>query len=183
FLKRYPRIWIELSSSQGIVDLVEHGIDFAIRIGHLKDSSQVARRVGHMTTSLFASKGDVKRNGRPQGPAGLAGDNCGVVRAPGGKDTWGLGDGAREVTVEVTGSMNVDEIPSLHQAVSAGVGIGAMSCLSSSRLKNLVRILPPYISADLPVSIVSQSKRLEPARVVLLREFILAKMKKLPWRG
>ena len=183
FLKRYPRIWIELSSSQGIVDLVEHGIDFAIRIGRLKDSSQVARRVGHMTTSLFASKEYVKRNSRPHIPADLAGHNCVLFRAQGGKDTWRLRDGDREVRVEVTGSMNVDEIPSLHQAVSAGVGIGAMSCLSSSRLKNLVRILPPYIAADLPVSIVSPSKRLEPARVVLLREFLLAKMKKLPWRG
>ena len=44
-------------------------------------------------------------------------------------------------------------------------------------------ILPRYISGELPISLVSPSKRLEPARVVLLRDFLAAKLSALPWRG
>ena len=75
------------------------------------------------------------------------------------------------------------EIPSLHQAVLAGVGIGSISFFSRARMEGLVRVLPRYTSADLPVSIVAPSKRLEPARVVLLRDFLAAKLSSLPWRG
>jgi len=47
----------------------------------------------------------------------------------------------------------------------------------------VVRILPGYVSADIPVSLVSPSKRLEPASVVLLRDFLAAKLAALRWRG
>lgn len=58
-----------------------------------------------------------------------------------------------------------------------------MSFLSSSRSKDLVRILPRYTSGDLPISLVSPSKRLEPARVVLLRDFLADNLSALSWRA
>lgn len=183
FFRRYPGISIELLSSQGIEDLVEQSIDLAVRIGRLGDSSLIARRVGHMVTGLFASRGYVKINGSPSKPSDLAKHNCILFRGRAGKDTWRLSDGTRQLTVEVTGSIGVDEIPSLHQAILAGIGIGSMSFLSSSRSKDLVRILPRYTSADLPISLVSPSKRLEPARVVLFRDFLAEKLSALSWRA
>jgi DNA-binding transcriptional LysR family regulator len=183
FLRRYPKIGIELSSSQRIVDLVEQGIDLALRLGHLRDSSLVARRVGHMVTGLFASREYLKRHGRPQKLADLAQHKCVLFRSQNSKDTWRLHQGDREVRIEVTGAIEVDEIPSLHQAVVAGMGIGQVSFFSSSRLKSLVRVLPQYIFSDLPISLVSPSKALEPARVVLFREFLAAKLSAIHWRG
>jgi DNA-binding transcriptional LysR family regulator len=183
FLQQYPKIRIELSSSQGLVDLVEHGLDLAVRVGRLRDSTLVARRVGHLVTALFASREYVKRHGQPRKPAELWRHNCVLFRSQGGRDTWRLSDGEREHLVEVSGSLEVDEIPSLHQAVLAGVGIGSISFFSRARMEGLVRVLPRYTSADLPVSIVAPSKRLEPARVVLLRDFLAAKLSSLPWRG
>ena len=183
FLQQYPKIRIELSSAQGLVDLVEHGLDLAVRVGRLGDSTLIARRVGHLVTALFASRDYVKRHGQPRKPAELARHNCVLFRSQGGRDTWRLSDGEREHLVEVTGSLEVDEIPSLHAAVLAGVGIGSISFFSRARMEGLVRVLPRYTSADLPVSIVAPSKRLEPARVVLLRDFLAAKLSSLPWRG
>ena len=183
FLERYPKIRLELSSYQGIVDLVEQGLDLAVRLGHLRDSSLIARRVGNLVTGLFASREYVSRNGWPHQPADLAKHNCVLFRGQGGKDTWRLRDQVREYRVEVTGSLEVDEIPSLHQAVVAGIGIGPISFFSSLRMEGLVRILPRYVSADIPISLVSPSKRLEPARVVLLRDFLAAKLSVLPWHG
>jgi DNA-binding transcriptional LysR family regulator len=183
FLRRYPEIGIELLSSQQIVDLVERGIDLALRIGHLRDSSLIARRIGHMVTGLFASKEYVKRHGRPQKLSDLARHKCVLFRSQDGKDTWRLHEGDKEVRVEVAGSIEVDEIPSLHLAINAGMGIGQVSFFSSARMGNLVRILPQYIFSDLPISLVSPSKRLEPARVVLFRDFLAAKLSAVRWRG
>lgn len=183
FLERYPEVRVEILSSQGIEDLVERSIDLAVRIGRLRDSSLVARRVGHMVTALFATRAYVKRKGMPRTPADLTRHNCVLFRSQNGRDTWRLRDGTREFAVEVTGSISVDEIRALHQAVLAGVGIGSISFFSSSQMKSLVRILPRYIYADLPISIVSPSRRLEPARVVLLRDFLAARLSALPWRG
>jgi DNA-binding transcriptional LysR family regulator len=183
FLRRYPEIGIELSSSQQIVDLVEHGIDLALRIGHLRDSSLIAHRVGHMVTGLFASKEYIKGHGRPQKLSDLTRHKCILFRSQHGKDTWRLHAADREVRIEVAGSLEVDDIPSLHHAIVAGMGIGQVSFFSSSRMENLVRVLPQYIFSDLPISLVSPSKRLEPARVVLFREFMAAKLSAVRWRG
>lgn len=183
FLTRYPKISVELSSSQEIVDLVEEGIDLAVRVGRLRDSSLIARRVGHMITGLFASTEYVKRNGRPSQPSDLVKHNCVLFRGQGGKDTWRLRSSDGELKIAVTGSLQVDDIPALHQAILAGIGIGSVSFFSKARMRNLVRILPGYVSGNLPISLVSPSKRLEPARVVLLRDFFAAKLSALHWRG
>ncbi len=182
FLQRYPKIRLELSGSQGLVDLVEQGLDLAVRIGRLRDSSLIARRVGKLVRGLFASHEYVQRRGRPRKLSDLAKHNCVLFRSHGGADTWHLFDGEREHRVEVNGSLEVDEIPSLHQAVLAGLGIGSISFYSSSRMAGLTRILPQYVSGELPISLVSPSKRLEPARVVLLRDFLAAKLSFLPKR-
>lgn len=183
FQQRYPKIRVELSVAQRLVDLVDEGFDLAVRVGPLRDSSLVARRVGTLRSGLFASRDYVRRRGRPQKLADLAKHDCVLFRSRGGKATWHLRDGERERTIEVTGPLDVDEIPSAHQAVLAGVGIGFMSFFASSRTRGLVRILPRYVSSDIPVSLVSPSKRLEPARVVLLRDSLAAHLTALPWRG
>jgi DNA-binding transcriptional LysR family regulator len=183
FVERYPRIRIELMSSQGIVDLVEQGLDLAVRLGRLRDSSLIARRTGRLVTALFASRQYVERNGRPRTPADLSKHNCVLFRGKGGSDTWRLRNRDREYLVEVAGSLEVDDIPSVHQAVAAGIGIGIVSLFSSARIKELVPILPGYIVGDLPISLVSPSKRLEPARVVLLRDFLATRFSSVDWRG
>lgn len=183
FLERYPKIRIELVSSQGIVDLVERGLDLAVRLGRLRDSSLIARRVGSLVRGLFASRQYIERNGRPRSLADLSRHNCVLFRGRDGKDTWSLRSGKREYRVAVSGSFEVDDIMSMYQAVAAGIGIGAISFFSSTRIGGLVRVLPGYVAGDVPISLVSPSRRLEPARVVLFRDFLAAKLSSLPWRG
>ena len=183
FRTRYPNICVELSVAQRLVDLVEEGFDLAVRVGPLRDSSLVARRVGTMRSGLFASREYVRRRGHPQKLADLMKHDCVLFRSRGGRAIWHLRDGERERTVEVTGPLDVDDIPSAHQAVLAGIGIGFISFFVSARMRGLVRILPRLVSGEIPVSLVSPSKRLEPARVVLLRDFLAAHLTALPWRG
>jgi DNA-binding transcriptional LysR family regulator len=183
FHQQYPKIRVELSVAQRLVDVVDEGFDLAVRVGPLRDSSLLARRVGTLRSGLFASREYVRRHGQPQKLADLAKHECVLFRGRGGKALWHLRDGDRVRSVEVTGAFDVDEVPSAHQAVRAGLGIGFISFFASARVRGLVRILPRYVSSEMPVSLVSPSKRLEPARVVLLRDFLAAQLAALPWRG
>jgi DNA-binding transcriptional LysR family regulator len=128
---------------------------------------------------LFASREYIRRRGQPRRLGDLARHDCVLFRARGGRTTWQLLDGEREQKVEVTGPLEVDEIPSAHQAVVAGVGIGPISFLLSARMPNLVRVLPKYVFPDIPVSLVWPGKRLQPASVVLFRDFLAARLASL----
>lgn len=183
FQRRYPKIQVAFTVAQGIIDLVEEGLDLAVRVGRLRDSTLVARRVGILRSGLFASRAYVRRRGQPRELADLARHDCVLFRSRGGRATWHLRDGEREHAIDVTGPISVDEIPSAHQAVCAGLGIGWVSFFAAAKIHGLVRILPRYASAEIPVSVVSPSKRLEPARVVLLRDSLITQLTALPWRG
>jgi DNA-binding transcriptional LysR family regulator len=74
-----------------------------------------------------------------------------------------------------------DDIPSLDQAIAAGIGIGAMSAFARVRRRRFVRVLPRYAFAEVPVSLVSPSRRLEPACVTLLRDFLVEKLASVHW--
>src|SRR5215203_3946329 len=68
YLKRYPDASGELRLSDRMINLVEDGVDLAVRIGHLVDSSLVARQVGKMRRIVVASKGYLKTHGEPATP-------------------------------------------------------------------------------------------------------------------
>ena len=72
YLKRYPEVSGELRLSDRMINLVEDGVDLAIRIGHLADSSLVARQVGEMRRIVVASPGYLKARGEPKTPAAIA---------------------------------------------------------------------------------------------------------------
>ena len=89
YLKRYPEVSGELRLADRIVNLVEDGVDVAVRIGHLADSTLVARQVGEMRRIVVASPAYLKRRGEPKTPAGdrLARDH--PVRRHGGRRRTG----------------------------------------------------------------------------------------------
>src|SRR6187399_554318 len=72
YLKRYGDVGVDLRLSDRMINLVEDGVDLAIRIGHLADSSLVARHVGEMRRIVVASSGYLKRRGEPRTPQAIA---------------------------------------------------------------------------------------------------------------
>src|SRR5947199_9728774 len=72
YLKRYPEVSGELRLSDRMINLVEEGVDLAVRIGHLADSSLVARQVGEMRRIVVASSAYLKRHGEPGTPHAIA---------------------------------------------------------------------------------------------------------------
>lgn len=76
YLQRFPEVNIELSLTDRYVDIVEEGFDVAIRIGHLKDSSLVARKISMFEVAVCASPDYIAKAGMPNGPEDLVQHQC-----------------------------------------------------------------------------------------------------------
>src|ERR1700755_2607530 len=72
YLARYPDVAADLRLSDRMINLVEEGVDLAVRIGHLPDSTLVARQVGEMRRIVVASSDYLKRRGEPTTPQEIA---------------------------------------------------------------------------------------------------------------
>jgi DNA-binding transcriptional LysR family regulator len=124
FAARYPRTSVELGLNDRLVDLAEEGWDLAIRIGHLRDSSLIARRIAPCRIVVCAAPSYLKARGIPQTVSSLAAHNClGYTlsqRTP--VDRWIFG--ARgEVGVRVSGNLRANNGDALLAAALAGQGI------------------------------------------------------------
>src|ERR1700722_9623795 len=102
YLKRYPEVSSELRLSDRVINLVEDGVDLAVRIGHLADSSLVARHVGEMRRILVASPGYLKRRGEPKTPEAIASHETIQFGATAAPPDWRFVEGISEIRVAST---------------------------------------------------------------------------------
>jgi DNA-binding transcriptional LysR family regulator len=185
FMRKHPMIRVELSFSSSVVDMVQEGFDIAVRVGRMRDSSLIARRVGNETLGLFASDDYLRRRGEPRTPAELEKHDLVLFRSPSGghvwRDTLSLSSGSREQSVRIKGRLELDEILFVRNAVIAGIGIGIVP-LFLSHFAGLVRVMPGYVISATPVYVVSLSRQFAPQRVVLLREFLIQQLSAVQWR-
>jgi DNA-binding transcriptional LysR family regulator len=176
FVRHHPDIHVEMVLTGRVVNLVEEGIDLAIRAGKLDDSSLVARKVGSLEARLLASPGYLKRRGAPKSVADLARQDCVLFRARRGQATWELTGPKGMERVEVSGPVAADDYAFLRQLLVAGAGIGLLPwviCAEDIERGRLVRVLPEHAAPGGTLHVVYPSTRYVPQRVVLLRDFLV----------
>ena len=185
FLARYPLIQIELVPTDRVVDMVEDGIDIAIRIGRLADTSFMARKIGEDKRLICAAPSYLARHGTPLRPEDLARHNCIVSRERAYLNRWQFRlDGAvREI--EVTGRLSVNEGEMQMQLALQGIGIVRLTRLTMAqaiRDGTLVPLLEGY-SADEPVPIhaVYPHRRHLAPKVPAFVNFLIEKFTPPPW--
>jgi DNA-binding transcriptional LysR family regulator len=130
FLKRHPEVSVEYGLTDRVVDLVEEGVDVAIRIGRLPDSSLVARRIAPMNRRIYASPDYLQRRGRPLHPVDLEAHDCltfrlneaGSLWRP-GADLWRLQGPEGQFEVPVSGPLKASSAEVLVRAAVAGLGL------------------------------------------------------------
>lgn len=123
FQKQYSEIQIDLRLSDRSVDLVAEGIDVAIRLGDLEDSSLIRRYLGQAHFALCASPAYFEVHGKPTTPQDLVGHNCLRYLFDGQPVPWNFWiDGAWQ-TISVSGTFNSDNGGALKNAAIAGLGI------------------------------------------------------------
>src|SRR6266550_2201038 len=147
FVRRYPKIKIELVLTSRSIDLIEAGIDIAVRAGLLKDSSLVAKKLVTTDLQLFASPSYLRRRGTPKTVRDLASHDCLLYRPEAGKSLWRLNGPNGDDSVEVTGPLAADDLSFLERAAVAGAGIAMLPVLNiRPKLDQgrLVRVLPTH---------------------------------------
>jgi DNA-binding transcriptional LysR family regulator len=181
FARQHPQIRLELVVTSRRVNLIEEGIDLAVRAGKLDDSSLVARKVATVELGLYAAPAYLERRGRPRSLAAVALHDCVLHRSSLPASPWRLSGPRGVERVDVTGPVVVDDLGSARLLALAGVGIALMPGLS---VRNdvergaLVHVLPAYALRGAPVHLVSPPLRHTPVRVKLLRDFLLREIAK-----
>ena len=183
FIRKHPKIRIELSLTGRVVDLVGEGFDLAVRAGPLRDSSLIARRVGELQSVAYASPKYLARRGEPKELKDLVQHDCVLFRSTSGKSTWELSrlDGST-ASVEVTGPVASDDLSFVRKAALAGCGVAVLPtffCARAERTGTLVRVLTDWALNGAVLHLAYPSARFVPQRVAVLREYFMLELGKI----
>ena len=168
YLKRYPEVSAELRLADRMVNLVEDGIDLAVRIGHLADSSLVARHVGEMRRIVVASSGYLKQRGEPDTPEAVASHETIQFGAMTASPDWRFVEDGREIRVTCTPRFTTNSADAAIQYAEQGGGLTrvlayqAADAIKGGRLK---LVLAQFEQPPLPIHIVYPTSRLLSAKV------------------
>jgi DNA-binding transcriptional LysR family regulator len=168
YLKRYPEVAGELRLSDRVINLVEDGVDLAVRIGHLPDSSLVARHVGEMRRIVVASSGYLKRRGEPKTPQALATHETIQFGALTASPDWRFADGGPEVRVAYSPrfSSNSADAAIQHAEQDGGlVQVMAYQAAEAIKRGRLQIVLAKFEVPALPIHVVYPTSRLLSAKV------------------
>ncbi len=148
FLRRYPGVSVDLRLTDQLVDLVDAGIDVAIRVGVLKDSSLVARRLAVNRRVLCAAPAYLAARGTPHHPSDLARHECIILSD---QRDWAFVTPTGPLEVRVSGRLVVDNGEVIRDALLAGFGIALKSTWDVApylRSGELVSVLDAYPLAE-----------------------------------
>jgi DNA-binding transcriptional LysR family regulator len=175
-LERYPELSLELRMSDGVSDIVAEGIDLAIRVSAVQDSSLVARKIGSYRRVAVASQSCIAEFGEPQHPAELARLPCIVFTGGANPGEWRFESPDGPVTVNVSGRFRTDNGEGVREAVLAGVGFAVLPIwffgteLSDGRLQPILTGWEPPRNA---ISAVYPSRRNLAPRVRAVIDYFL----------
>ena len=179
FIQRHPKMRVELVLLDRVVNLVEEGFDVGVRIGHLHDSTVIARSVGRIRHIVVASPALLRRLGTPKHPRELASLPCLRFSATEG-GPWAFREAGRVFTVRVAGPLDCNLAAPLLDACAAGLGF--VRCLSYQAApllaaKRLRIVLDDYEVEPWPLSLTYPSARLLPFRTRIFIESMVDELK------
>lgn len=150
FHARYPQIVVDMAMNDRFVDLVEEGYDLAIRIGDMRDSSLIARRLAPSRAILCASPDYLKRQGTPTQPEDLKHHACLIYSNQDQRDAWRFTGPKGTVSVKVKGPLHANNGDALCSAALAGMGIVRLPSFIVSEHLLAGRLLP--VMCHLPLA-------------------------------
>jgi DNA-binding transcriptional LysR family regulator len=180
FLSVYPEIDVDLRLGDKFADMVQDGVDVAVRVGQLPDSSLKALRVGSIRHVICASPGYLARHGTPATPSDLSAHHCVTFTGLEGAKEWTFRSGRKIDRLTVRSRLAVNTAEAAADAATAGVGITRLLCYQVSNsvldggLKLLLRKFEP---APLPVSLVSPDAKLVPQKLKAFIDFVGPRLK------
>ena len=186
FLAAHPRVGINLSLSDTVVDLLDGRVDVAVRMGRLQDSLLVSRKLTDLQRIVVASPQYVRSRGMPKHPNELAQHNCLRWDAPlDHLNQWPFVIDGQNVSIAVTGNFQCISGVASASLCMANVGIGRMAehlALPAIRRGQLVPLLEDFqASDDLGIYAVFLRERLTHPRIRAFVDYLVERFTNPPW--
>ena len=182
FLAQHPAIRIDLRLSDAFIDIVGEGIDVAIRIAELPDSSLRARRLGPVTGHIVAAPAYWDQHGRPRHPADLATHACFTYANITNPDVWRFRRaGGEDAAVRVEGPIRTDNGEAILPALRAGLGVAVLPDFivdEDLAVGTLEAVLPEWSPGSAALHLLTPPGTLRPARVEALIDFLTESLRK-----
>ncbi len=178
YVRECPDVKVDLRFTERTVNLVEEGIELALRIGQLESSSLVARRIGTVRRHLVATPAYLRERSTPQTPDDLKQHQCIAYSrlAPANKWTFESEHGRHVVTI--AGSVIVDDADAMREAVLQHLGIAIMPAWNAARSiqrGQMVALLPDYSVSSMPLHAVYPETHWMSPRVRSFLDFVVAR--------
>jgi DNA-binding transcriptional LysR family regulator len=187
FLAAHPDLRTDWVLGDRPVDLVEEGVDLAIRIGRVTDQGLIARRIGQMRRVTVARPDYFARAGRPTHPQDLTGHDCIVYTGLATVDEWHFaGTSGAPIVVKVSGRIRVSASEGMRSALLEGLGLAVCpTWLFTDEIETGVieQVLNDFEPAPLPIQAVYPSRRLVPPRVRAFVDFLAEELRGDPKLG
>jgi DNA-binding transcriptional LysR family regulator len=184
YLTLYPRVRLDMTTTDRVVDLVSEGYDLAIRIEREPSLHHVARELAPVRRVVCATPGYFARFGTPASPQDLTNHNCLQYTHFGSQGAWRLqGDGG-EIVVPVTGSFRVNDDDVLSRAVIGGLGVALLPTfiigqeLQAGRLQS---VLSHYVPLERHIYAVHLPNPHLPVKVRGFIDFLQARFGPVPY--
>jgi len=177
FTARYPKITVDLSLGDEVVDILAGEADVAVRFGPLPDSPLTARRIGETGQVVVASPDYLQRHGTPQQPEDLAAHNCLRFNFRRAEPNWPFIRDGQSFSLPVSGNIECSSGEALAQLARVGAGIariGEFSVAEDIQRGDLMPLLQAFNPGDRePIHAVFVGGSTMPVRVRLFVDFLV----------
>lgn len=184
FLKRYPELNLELELTDRPVDLIEDGIDVAIRFTEqITDTSVVARKLARNRRVICAAPAYLETYGLPYRPEDLLRHNCLRLSTVSSWNDWEFEDMDGRRVLQVRGNFEANSADAIYHAVLAGLGIARLSTYlvaDDIRVGRLVRLLPEHTHEKADILAVYPDRRNVSPKVHAFIDFLIERFDSVP---
>ncbi|HHJ16681.1 MAG TPA: LysR family transcriptional regulator [Gammaproteobacteria bacterium] len=175
FVQQHPSLNVDLVLEDQVVDMVEAGIDVGIRVGWLKDSTLMARKIAESPRLLCASPAYLERREKPENPEQLVDHDWIIFSLLPTPYHWTFAKNRTDHRIQVKGKVKTNNAEAVRVFLLSGTGIAALSdFLVADDIKagRLVQLLPDYNCGSAGIYAVFQDRRYQQAKVRLFIDYI-----------
>jgi DNA-binding transcriptional LysR family regulator len=175
FLAEHRNVSVTLNLSDRVVDLIGEGLDVAIRIADLTDSSLIGVKLADNKRVVVASPAYIKRHGTPASLEALGRHNCLAISSDGSQRGWTFQQNGRNLTLKVGGNMVCNDGAVLHEWALAGKGLAWRSMWevgSDIEAGRLVTVLDEFAAKGNDIYAVFAQRRHLPLRIRAFVDFL-----------
>lgn len=184
YLRTYPGIKLDLTLEDQMVDLIKEGVDMALRIGHLSDSSLVARRLAPARVAVCASPAYLEKWGVPRTPDELKRHNCLGYAYSEYPETWRFTGRDGEHAIQISGNMRANNGEVLRAAALDGLGVVMQPTFiigDDIKAGLLQAVLPNFAPMEFSIYAVYPSRRHLSTKVRMFVDFLTGRFGPEPY--